>query len=369
MILAISSTEDDHASAVLEQLDAMGVDARLLDIAAFPTELTLSVQYAATDGDDAVRAQLGDQSLDEVGAVWWRRPQPFELSPALERDVDRSFAYTECQSALDGLWRVLDASWINHPTRDEDAARKPYQLRVAQQVGFEIPETHITNDPDRARAFVADHGPTDTVYKAFSGTERAWRETRVFDEDETALLDAVQHAPVIFQEYVPADVDLRITVMGDHIFPAAIHSQETDYEVDYRMTIDSARVEAVNLPEAVRDHIHAYMDRLGLVYGAIDMRRTPDGRYVFLEINPSGQWLFIAQRTDQPMTETFARLLARFDGQQLDSEEANVEAERAAARRCSGPATVEARDKERTPADTQEGPQVVSDRSESRPSE
>jgi hypothetical protein len=36
---------------------------------------------------------------------------------------------------------------------------------------------------------------------------------------------------------------------------------------------------------------------MGLIYGAIDMRLTPDGRYVFLEINPAGQWLFVEHRT------------------------------------------------------------------------
>ena len=313
MILAISSPKDDHATAVLQRLDALGVEARLLDLSAFPTELTVSMRYDSTGGAGAFRSHIGGQPLEEFGAVWWRRPQPFELPPELESEADRSFAYTECKSALDGLWRVLDASWVNHPTRDEDAARKPYQLRVAKELGFEIPETQVTNDPKQARAFVDEHGPEGTVYKAFSGTEEAWRETRVFRENETELLDAVRHAPVIFQEYVPADVDLRITVMGDHVFPAAIHSQETEYEVDYRMTIDSARVEAVDLPDQVLDRIRAYTDELGLVYGAIDMRRTPDGRYVFLEINPSGQWLFIERRTGQPMTDTFARLLARRD--------------------------------------------------------
>jgi hypothetical protein len=51
------------------------------------------------------------------------------------------------------------------------------------------------------------------------------------------------------------------------------------------------------------------MKRLGLVYGAIDLRRTPDGRHVFLEINPAGEWRFVEERTGQPMTAAFAELL------------------------------------------------------------
>ena len=57
------------------------------------------------------------------------------------------------------------------------------------------------------------------------------------------------------------------------------------------------------------------MHRLGLVYGAIDMRRTPDGRYVFLEINPAGQWLFVEHFSGQPITSTLARLLHDKDSQ------------------------------------------------------
>jgi glutathione synthase/RimK-type ligase-like ATP-grasp enzyme len=58
------------------------------------------------------------------------------------------------------------------------------------------------------------------------------------------------------------------------------------------------------------------MDRLGLVYGAIDMRLTPEGEYVFLEINPTGQWLFIEAATGQPIAAAFADLLIQHDVRQ-----------------------------------------------------
>ena len=51
------------------------------------------------------------------------------------------------------------------------------------------------------------------------------------------------------------------------------------------------------------------MHALGLVYGAIDMRLTPNGEYVFLEVNPAGQWLFIEQATGQPISAAIAEAL------------------------------------------------------------
>jgi glutathione synthase/RimK-type ligase-like ATP-grasp enzyme len=311
VILVVSSLRDEHATAVLQHLAQLGAPARLLDLARFPKELRLSLEYGA---EDHYNAQLelppdGTCNLDDIRSVWWRRPQPFEIDPVIRRPSHRMFAYNESHEAFAGFWLTLKAHYVNHPTSTETAARKPYQLRVAQAVGLTIPRTLITNDPAKARSFVANQQGR-TVYKSFSATEYEWRETRLLRREEVAALDNVAYAPLILQEYVPAGVDLRVTVIGDTIFAAAIHSQDTSYPVDFRMDMSRARVEPAMLPPDVESGLLTLMARLGLVYGAIDMRRTPDGRHIFLEINPAGQWLFIEQRTDQPITATLARYLA-----------------------------------------------------------
>lgn len=315
MILVVSSPSDEHGQVVLHELARRGAVARLLDLSRFPRELRLALQFAA-DGDRCFSIRLPDADplpLAEARVVWWRRPQPFQLDPRLRRPTHARFAYNESHEAFAGLWQALDAFWVNHPTRDEVAARKVFQLRVAQAVGLAIPATLVTNNPDAARAFVAARGDRGTIYKAFSATEDEWRETRLLGAVEEAVLDNVSYAPVIFQEYVPAGVDLRITIVGETLFPAAIHSQETAYPVDFRMDMARARIEAAALPADVAARLRALMARLGLVYGAVDMRRTPEGRHVFLEVNPAGQWLFVEQRTGQPITAALADVLAAHD--------------------------------------------------------
>jgi glutathione synthase/RimK-type ligase-like ATP-grasp enzyme len=103
---------------------------------------------------------------------------------------------------------------------------------------------------------------------------------------------------------------LRVTVVGDDIFPAAVYSQESSYPVDFRMDMTKTRVEPHTLPVETVDKLRALMRKLGIVYGAIDMRLTPEGQYVFLEVNPAGQWLFIESRSGQRITESVARLLS-----------------------------------------------------------
>ena len=156
-------------------------------------------------------------------------------------------------------------------------------------------------------------GYRGVVYKAFSAMETEWRETRILRQEELALLDHARDAPVIFQEYIEALYDLRVTIVGEEVFSAAIHSQQTAYAVDFRMDMENAAIEAMLLPAEVEDAIRSLVDRLGLVYGAIDMRRTPDDQYVFLEINPAGQWLFVEQKTGQPIAAALAELLVAND--------------------------------------------------------
>jgi hypothetical protein len=315
MILVISAEHDLHAQAVMQYLSAMGHQVRILDLSQFPQRLQLSLRFGQNQyGDFRLAApSLEEFPLGRCGAVWWRRPQNYEPDPDIINQDYRTFALAESYEALSGLWLALDSFWINHPSHDADAAHKVYQLKVAREAGLETPATLITNSPDDARTFVNRYGPERTIYKAFTATEHEWRETRVLRHDEVALLDNVRFAPVIFQELVPAEVDLRVTVVGEEIFPAAIYSQEMSYKVDYRMELNKVRIEAFRLPEGVNRGLRVLMDRLGLVYGAIDMRLTPDGRCVFLEINPAGQWLFVERCTGQPIALALARILAEHD--------------------------------------------------------
>ncbi len=311
MIAIISADNDVHAQAVISKLVAKGGSYCMIDLSKYPSQSKLTINYDAHSEYSSAKWQSEATSVDfeDCRVIWWRRPQPFEIDSTITDIDNKNFAFVEAMNAFAGLWLTLDAYWINHPTRDEEAARKVYQLKVAQQVGLRIPDTSITSDIEEARRFINRHGVGQTVYKAFSGTEQAWRETRLIKQEELDLISGVRYAPVIFQEYIPLGLDFRITVVGDKIFPAAINSRGTEYEVDFRMVMESAQFENGILPAEVTASLHALMRKLGLVYGAIDMRQTPEGEFVFLEINPAGQWLFVEERTGQPITQALADLM------------------------------------------------------------
>jgi hypothetical protein len=313
MILIVSHPGDAHTQAVAQALHAAGHVPALLDLSRFPGRTEVELGYG-----DGARMQLRDEQwgvtdLHQCRAAWWRRPQAFAVPPEVTDPDLRAFASSEAREVFGGLWALLPARWINDPQRDDLAHRKVYQLRVAETVGLAVPRTLVTNAPRAARDFVAARAPGGTVFKAFTGTPRTWRETRLVGAAEVARLDLVRLAPVIFQDYVEG-VDLRVTVVGERVFPAEIDLDGGDYPVDFRMNYDRLKVRPTTLPDALTAQLLALMQRLGLVYGAIDLRRTPEGAYVFLEVNPAGQWLFVEQHTRQPITAALAEALIAFDG-------------------------------------------------------
>lgn len=308
-ILVVSHTHDLHAEEVMGHLTRRGADAALFDTGRLPRETRIAIGHDPAS-DWTATAHFDGRTLDmtTVRAVWWRRPQPFALHAELAGPGDQGFAIAETHAAVSGLWSLLDARWINDPDKDDRAARKAWQLKVARAVGLRVPRTCMTNDPDAARRFVAAE-PGRVIYKAFSATERLWRETRVLEGDALAGLDAVRFAPVIFQEYIAGTADLRVTVVGDQVFAAAITNGGGGYEYDFRVAMAEAVITPHILPEPVEKALLDLMAALGLAYGAIDLRLTPEGDYVFLEINPAGQWLFVEHATAQPIGAAIADLL------------------------------------------------------------
>lgn len=317
MILLVSHDDDDHLAPMLAALAGIGSEAVVVDTAGLPATVAMAAEHGPQG--DRWRLRLPDGAwldLDNCGSGWWRRPRPPDHDPRITDPREAAWASNETYEAMAGFWDAVPISWVSPPKAIETAMMKTWQLPAARSAGLETPETLVTSDPEEARAFVDRLGPDRVICKAFSATESHWRETRQVGAAEYELLDRVQLAPVIFQELVPAEVDLRVTMVGEQVFAAAIHSQELPYPLDFRLFLDTGRgvpMAPTVLPDDVTQALQRLLEVAGLRYGAVDMRRTPDGRHVFLEVNPAGQWRFVEEVTGQPITAAMARLLTDLD--------------------------------------------------------
>jgi glutathione synthase/RimK-type ligase-like ATP-grasp enzyme len=308
-VLILSTVGDVHAQTVMDVLVAKGARVELVDLSEFPKRLALSMAFEGGRRSlELCRRNGGTLDLDSVGAVWWRRPQQFRLVEGMDPAHQR-FALSEAATAFQGLYQSLDAFWVNDPTRDAVAAQKPYQLALAQKIGLEIPPTLMTNDVDEARVFWKRH-QGEVIYKQFIALPESWRETRRLTPEDERQAGAITHAPVIFQKHVPAVADLRVTAVGEVFYAAATDVRDAEYPQDVRLNLD-AKYRKHELPAELIAKLRELMDRLGLIYGAIDLRLTPKGRYVFLEINPAGQFLYIERATGQPIAAALAQNLLK----------------------------------------------------------
>ena len=114
----------------------------------------------------------------------------------------------------------------------------------------------------------------------------------------------------VAQELVPKDYEVRLTVVADKMFATKVLSQQNERtKLDWRTAPHDIKYEPIELPADIRDKVGAFMAETGLVYSCIDFIVTPEGRHVFLESNPRGQYLWIEHYTGMPITEAIADAL------------------------------------------------------------
>ena len=314
MIVIGAKDDDPHARKVAQILEAKhGREVFVFDTSTFPGSVSLAAQYGPGTVNGASQVSLitatgRRMALEDVTAFWWRRPQAMEIDARITDPTARSFAFQECVSALYGVLECCDVLWVNNIQNDTAAEYKPFQLKVAAELEFEVPATLITNLPEELVAFWQEHRGS-VIYKAFNQRGTLWRPTRLLTEQDFAMLDNVRYAPVIFQAMVPGIRDVRITFIGGRVFATEFDIENLS-EVDYRMRMTELPCRPHALPDAMEEKVQRLMQYLALEYGGIDFRLTSDGRYVFFEVNTAGEFMFLEDRTGQPLAEAMAAHLA-----------------------------------------------------------
>lgn len=331
-IVIVSAIDDPHTDEMIRLLLEMGHEAIRLNTEDIPLNTTMSLSFdndvGMSNGSIVIQTNGRVIDVEAIRSIWWRRPGEFGL-PTTLTEQEHVFAQDEIEHALRSLWASLDCYWISYPEYIRQASWKGQQLQRAAQLGFEVPRTLITTDPEEARAFYdACHGRV--VYKVltdlFLGAPKIVARhpdqpppdpyavyTTLVNEHELALLDSVRLVPCLFQEYIPKQVELRVTVIGEEIFAAEIHSQENEKtQVDWRHYEVDIPYRKATLPAEIAERCLRLVKSYQLNFSAMDLILTPDGRYVFVENNPNGQFIFIEERVPQlRMREALAACLTR----------------------------------------------------------
>jgi glutathione synthase/RimK-type ligase-like ATP-grasp enzyme len=312
-VLVVSTIADMATDVVVRCLADSGVPCLRVNTENYPFADTLTHESGC--GAQSPSIKFNGEPLAMPRSIWYRRMRTPSKPEGMDAGV-YDFCLQETRAALLGSILSLSSRWMSHPRDIWQAENKPFQLRAASAVGLCIPRTIITNEPKAIRQAYADFGqmivkPTRTGYVIREGKEYSIFTSRVLEE-HLDQLECARYSPSIYQEMIPKKFDLRITIVGRKIFAAAIDSQsEPEAVVDWRHTADpNLPHHAIVLPAQIENQLMKLMDSLGLTFGAIDMIETPAGDYVFLEVNPSGQWLWLDDILSLGISRALAEWLA-----------------------------------------------------------
>lgn len=199
----------------------------------------------------------------------------------------RAYCRHEVSALFHGVLESLGIPIFNNPAKEEKAELKAFQLKCAVKAGLNIPDTLMTNNPDHVRNFYEKHKGR-VVFKMFASAPGSTVGTRRLQCSYLERLGLLANAPVLFQEEIPPNRDIRVTLVGDRIFSGESSSQLLDWRADSGLIWKKHE-----LPLQIETRVLKLMSLLGLQFGSLDFRVAPNGDYVFFEVNPNGQFLFL----------------------------------------------------------------------------
>lgn len=298
-ILIISDYFDYHASSVKWGLEKLGATVDYWCIPDF-TELQTISAYPSRENPLFIQGPSFKLTGLNYKSVWLRRG----ICPAISKNIselDAEYALRESKILLSGVLSILSEKCfsVNSIDSRQKYGNKLRQLTLANEVGFIIPDTIISNSPDEIRSFFNYHGGK-IIFKPLSfanwitETGSAGIYTSRVDYDHLKDDLSISACPGIFQPEIDKKYELRVTVMGESIFAVELNTQAEKKSLDWRVDFKgNPPCRLYKLPREIEEKIRDFMRRSELVFGCIDFIVDNNGNYIFLEINEMGQFLWL----------------------------------------------------------------------------
>lgn len=312
MILILTDINDVHADSVIQHLN----------------ESKINYVRLNQDVDSLMKTRVSfDLSLwsietesiffktNQIKCVWMRKPfVQISLEKELDNSVDFKIWKGEWNKTLQGIYSSIEhVPWLTPFRQVFRAENKYYQYELAKNIGFYIPPTLVSNIKSDLLKFTKKYKQValklmhQDVYKMEDGNYNGLYVNIISTEDINTFSD-INENPIVLQKYIDKEYEVRYTTVGSKHFVARIDSQSSQISsVDWRRyDIKSTPYLEIDPPSEIRDKVNRLLSMLGLVYGAIDFIVDTEGNWIFLEINPLGQYLWVEDLTGLPISEAIA---------------------------------------------------------------
>ncbi len=303
MILIITHKEDYTADFVIDKLNRNGID-----YFRFNCEDILETNFSIRFGQSH---SLIINNQQEFSSVWYRRTK----LPALAgfTHSERIYLLNEIDIMTNNLFACIQAKWLSNPIAVAAAENKFLQLKIAKEIGFNIPNTLVTTDRKKLISFFKTNKktiikPVGMGRVEYSNNTSKLIFSNILDDTLIGEIESFEITPAIYQEYIEKEYEIRATVIGKEIYAASVNSQsKTESSVDWRKS--KMKFEKYLLPYEIEQKCFLLLEKLNLSFGAFDLIKSTDGQYYFIEVNPNGQWVWIEKDTGQPIAESIIKFL------------------------------------------------------------
>lgn len=256
-----------------------------------------SVPFEMVASNDGVEMTYGLREFctSSITAAWYRRPAVVNnpqknLITQMSLDMERRMLQAS-------IWDLIpEKAWINSPDHMHKADRKISQLLTASNLGFNIPETVISNDWNAISRTLPEEIICKSSYSIFfDGNEYRPIYATPFTNTKDDLPLNHNPYPGIWQTRKEKFREWRITVVGEETFDVSIYTSD-EAKDDWRKHQNiSNRVDfrAEPFPDNLREKCIEYLGHMGLKFGAFDFIEDHAGKITFLECNPNGQFMWL----------------------------------------------------------------------------
>ena len=316
MILIYSIPLESTTSTVISWLNFYGKTWRRINSIYFPYN---SVEININNKSNY--RQIGGGKLSEITAVWYRR-NPYKYTADLSslkdqhlRDKVHKNMFSEVNSLHQSSFSYLsDRYWLSHP--DKSSINKIEQLEVATNCGLKIPDTLVTTSKSQLIKFNKKN--KKIIIKAIQQMPFFKFE----DENYVAYTQTVDDFelypdfffPVLAQQYIEKELEVRAFFLEDKFYSMAIFSQSDPYtKIDFRR-VDMKfpnRMVCFQLPKQIEVKLRKFMKIMNLNTGSFDLILSKNNQYFFLEVNPVGQFGMVSSPCNYYLEKEVAELLIK----------------------------------------------------------
>lgn len=310
-ILIIGDIADPHIASVTSHLRKS--DASIYILNPFDGQNN-SITYEYDPFSITIESNGNIISIEKIDSVWWRfKPNLTSYPKDISEFETQQFIQREWQLTLEPLKYFLrNAFWINKRESDLLVRNKPFQLYVAKQHGFKIPRGIISSHVSKIRKHLI--GYDKFIYKPLSyfiiPPDKVLYATPMTKKEVEEKRKSIELAPCIFQHYIQKSYELRVTIIGKKVFAAKINSQDSDESKnDWRRDQLNITYEKYELNDSLKVQLLSLHKSFDIFYGAYDFIVDEQNQVFFLEVNPSGQWLWIENKIGLSISKEISNAL------------------------------------------------------------